>query len=204
MKLVPISWQPCISGLFPHFIASDVLELKYTPYHINSYKSLRREKSLFLLINKPIDGPIQVQLVGTTIPTGNWIKTGCLPWVDLCKRMIYVYISRPWYANLYLYIYFENMTKWLQQKHVYLVHLINMINLYSYKIVLIESQSCQFQEQGQLGSSQDFRLIRKVHNLKRDIFHVLNHHTAPYYIIFAQFMSMVANNLVENIFLFNS
>ena len=75
MKLVPISWQPCNSGLFPHFIGSDI--------------------SLFLQINKPIDGPIQVLLVGTTIPTGNWIKTGCLPWVDLCKRMTYVYISRP-------------------------------------------------------------------------------------------------------------
>ena len=61
MKLVPISWQPCISGLFPHLIASGVLELKYTPQHINSYKSVHREISLFLQINKPIDGPIQVQ-----------------------------------------------------------------------------------------------------------------------------------------------
>ena len=70
-------------------------------HHINSYKSVHREISLFLQINKPIDGPIQVQLVGTTIPTGNWIKTGCLPWVDLCKRMIYAYdiVHRRMYAS---------------------------------------------------------------------------------------------------------
>ena len=91
----------------------------------------------------------------------------------------------------------------MQQKHVYLVNVINMINVYSYKIIL-NLILVSFQEERQLGSSQDFRLIRKVHNIRRDIFHVLNHHTAPYCIIFAQFMSMVANDLVENIFLFHS
>ena len=55
VKLVPISWQPCISGLFPHLIASGVLELKYTSHHINSNLSIERYHYFHKLINLLMD-----------------------------------------------------------------------------------------------------------------------------------------------------